>query len=680
MKFFPRPVLWLGLLPLTAGADEPVALAPVVVTATRDPRSADTLPLAVDVFTHDDLQSSPSPALDDTLRQSAAFSLFRRSDSLTANPTAQGVSLRGLGPSGASRSLVLLDGVPLNDPFGGWIAWTKTPRLALERVEIVRGGGSAAWGNAALGGTIQLFTPPPAGDQVSLDAEAGEFGLRSGEVAVTRAVGDSAVRVDAAAFHTDGTSLVQNPGPIDRDADLDYQRAQATFLTKLNPAITLTIDARAYAEDRGNGTPLQRNTSHEAFLSTALNGAPANNDAGISAWSAVLYGQRQSFQSFFSSVNPARTAETPANNQYDVPATAAGGAFTATWAHDPDAVTTAGADARWVDGETREDFMWSVPSSQFTRRRFAGGEQTFAGAFVSHDHLLAPGWHALLGARVDYWKNTDGHRREWNSSTGVITRDDHYASNNGVEFSPNAGLAWQAAPAVRARASVYQAFRVPTLNEYYRPFRVGSITTDANPSLVPEKLTGGEIGADLGTPHAGVALTAFANEIRDAVANVTTGPTTRQRRNLDLVRVCGLEAGAHWQVVSTLRLEADYLLSDARVIDGGASAPNLDGKRLAQVPRHTFTAGLDWSAPGAVRVTARLRWVSAQFDDDDNTLRLPPATTVDLGVSRRFGRGWELFAAVDNLLDARVETGLPSAGVVSVAPPRTARGGVRWAW
>ena len=660
-----------------------IELPSMVVTATRTPQAANTLPVTVDIFTAADLGNSPAATIDDTLRQSAAFSLFRRSSSLTANPTAQGVSLRGLGPSGASRSLVLLDGIPLNDPFGGWIAWTKLPKLALDRAEIVRGGGSTVWGNAALGGTVQLFTAPPASNQAEIEATVGDRDTLGGETVVTRAsaTGTTAVRVDAAAFHTDGADLVENPGRIDRPADLDYQRAQATFLAALNPTTTLIVDTRAYAEDRGNGTPLQRNASHEAFLSAKLLGAPDNDTDGVSAWSAVLYGQTQSFSSFFTSVNAARTAETPASNQYDVPSTAAGGAFTATWAHDPDATTTAGTDIRWVDGETREDYLWSVPLNQFTRRRYAGGEQTFLGVFASHEHVLLPDWRGSIGARLDYWQNTDGHRYEFAPSTGIATRDDHYADQDGYAFSPNAGLVWQAAPEIRARTSVYEAFRVPTLNEYYRPFRVGSVTTDANPNLKPEKLTGGELGVDFGNPHAGLTLTGFANEIHDAVANVTiVPPNTRQRQNLDLVRVLGLEAGAHWQALPTLRLEADYLLCDARVIDGGGAASSLDGKRLAQVPVNTLTTGLRWSAPGKIEVTANLRWISAQYDDDANTLSLASATTVDLGVSRKFAHGWEVFAAIDNVFGTTVETGLPSPGVVNVAPPRTLRGGVRWTW
>ena len=660
-------------------------LAPVVVTASRVGQPLNTVPVSVTVFSAEDLRNSPALALDDTLRASPGFSLFRRTGSLTANPTAQGVSLRGLGPSGASRSLILLDGVPLNDPFGGWIAWTKLPRRSLASAEIVRGGGSGVWGNAALGGVVQLLTAPPRGDSFSAEGYVGDFHTRGGEFTAT-ATSDSLrqqVSVDAAAFATEGVHLIRDPGAIDRPADLDYQRAQTALHHTLNDTVDFTLTARLYAEDRGNGTPLQRNSSEEKFLSATFTGSSVA--ASVSEWSAVVYVQDQSFASFFTSVDPTRTTETPALDQYDVPATATGAAFTASLGTPADIVsTTFGLDLRHVKGETREAFFFSAPLNDFTRDRRAGGEQSFVGLFVRQDHALTSSLHLSAGARVDYWQNTAGFRHERDTVTNTVTLDDHYADRDGVEFNPHAGLVWQPTSTVRARASAYQAFRVPTLNEYHRPFRVGPVTTNANPALDPETLTGFETGLDLGRADAplGASLTGFINELQDAVTNVTLVPgVLRERRNLDRVRVQGLEASVHARPHATLYLEAGYLFSDARVTDPGAGAPaSLDGNRLAQVPRHTVTTSAVWNAPARLLVTARARWFSAQFEDDENTLRLAPAATVDLGLSRRFGQRWEVFLAIENLFDTEIETGRTATGVVSVAPPRWSRAGVRYDW
>ena len=156
LHFF--PFLLLCAYPLPGAQTE--TLAPLVVTAMRAGSAPEQVPFSVEVITADELRRLPATTLDGALRSYPGFSLFRRSDSLTANPTAQGVSLRGIGPSGTSRSLVLLDGLPLNDPFGGWIAWSKVPVESLAQVEFVPGGGATAWGNAALGGVVHLLTDP----------------------------------------------------------------------------------------------------------------------------------------------------------------------------------------------------------------------------------------------------------------------------------------------------------------------------------------------------------------------------------------------------------------------------------------------------------------------------------------------------------------------------------------
>ncbi|HZT22655.1 MAG TPA: TonB-dependent receptor, partial [Verrucomicrobiae bacterium] len=278
--------------------------------------------------------------------------------------------------------------------------------------------------------------------------------------------------------------------------------------------------------------------------------------------------------------------------------------------------------------------------------------------------------------------------------TQAATRLDSYPGKSGAEFNPTAGLVWQAAPWARARVDIYRAFRLPTLNEYYRPFRVGNNITEANPSLAVETLDGGEVGLDLGREPAGAAVTVFLNDLHHAVGNVTVGRgpgnipgfgfvpaggLAIQRQNLDTVRVRGLEASVHWRPVPGLRLETSYLLDDAKV--ASAVQTSSVGKRLPEVPRHNLVLSVDWLAPAGLHVTGRLRWVSSQFDDDQNTLQLASATTVDLAVSRRFGQEVEVFLSVENIFNAQVETGLGSAnGPLNVGPPRFAHGGVRWTW
>ncbi len=681
-SFILATLLSVGLLADDSASSAPVTLDPVVVTAGRLPQTAATLPLTVETYSAATLLSAPALTLDDTLRRSAAFSLFRRTGSLTANPTAQGVSLRGIGPSGASRALVLLDGIPVNDPFGGWIAWSKLPLNTLDRVELVRGGGSSAWGGSSLGGVIHLHTAKPANTAGSARATIGDFGTRAADLTTTFATESArdAFRIDAAAFANDGVHLVRDPDPIDTRADSRHTRAGLAWQRRINETTTLSTALRAWSEERGNGTPYQQNASDELSASVTLTRSALSSGPALSL---TLYGQTQDFRSTFSAVNPARTAETPAADQYSVPSVAAGASLQFTWGDTTElasatgSVTTLGLDARHVDGETREYFFYDVPSAAFLRERRAGGAQTVAGLFATHARSLAPDLTLNLGARLDATRRTDGFLRETDRATSATLAATRFADRDDLAFSPSAGLAWRATETITARAAAYTAYRTPTLNELYRPFRIGAITTQANPDLDPETLLGGELGLAYAAPDArrGLRATVFQNELSDAVGNVTLDATTRQRRNLDYTRIRGLELGGHWtpSAAPDLRLEIDYLLSDAGVRSGGPAATALDGKRLAQVPRHTVTAGVELRAARATTLDLRARWFSEQFEDDQNTLPLASALRLDLAIRHAITPRLSITVAVENLLDAEIQTARTTAGLVSIAPPRLAR-------
>jgi len=700
---------------------QPVSLEPVVVTAARAPEAPGQVPFSLIVLDGPTLRAAPAATLDDALRAVPGFSLFRRSDSFTANPTTQGVSLRGLGPSGASRSLVLLDGVPLNDPFGGWVEWSKVPRESLASAELVRGGGATAWGNAALGGVVQLLTinptsnpigytgtgPPRENDKLAIDlsnpigyllgqttgrwmASSGDFDTRSVELAVAEPLGAGTLQLSGRDFATDGFNLVapEDRGPIDTAAWSRHRWLTARWSQPVGDNAEIIFTGRTFTEARGNGTPYQRNSSRENFGSVVWQAQPAKSFA----WTATAYAQDQSFASTFSSVNAARTAETPASDQFAVPAVAMGAAWTAVWTDSADARTSFGADLRRVRGETRENF--SFASGDFTRQRVAGGVQNFTGLFALQERPLTADLRATFGGRLDFWRETDGHRLETVRASGATLRDDHHAGRDGVEFSPSAGLVWQPAGAWRVRAAAQQSFREPTLNELYRPFRVGNVITEANPALKTEHATSAELGLDYTQATLTLGAAVFWNELRDAVGNVTVaqgpgtfplfgfipaGGTGVQRLNLDRVQVYGAELSVKWQPVPSLTLDASYL-NDDTAVQRAAVAPALVGKQLAQVPRNSAAFGANWRGPGGLTLTPRVRWLGRQFEDDQNLLILRAAVVADFNVSYPLTPQLALFLTVENLGNVRIETGRSVSGLVNTGTPRLAFAGIRAAW
>ncbi|HEU5077879.1 MAG TPA: TonB-dependent receptor [Opitutaceae bacterium] len=666
-----------------------IALQPMVVTGTRAPVPEGENVFATRAISQEHLASSPGITLDEALRQFPAFSLFRRSDSLIAHPTTQGVSLRGLGPSGASRSLVLLDGVPLNDPFGGWVQWGKLPRESIGRVEIVPGGGGTAWGNASLGGVIQLFSRDAHAPGGQASVTIGDFDTRSVQWSANQAVGPGVLQISGQIFTSDGYHIVapESLGSIDAPAGSRHQTVSGSWLQLIAPDTTAELTVRYFNETRGNGTPYQANSSEEEFASLRV----VSKFSKDFAWDAVVYLQGNRFGSTYSAVNALRNAETPASDQYKVPASAAGGAITGTWTASDRSRTTFGADVRNVRGETREAMTYSA--GQYTRNRVAGGSQSTAGVFAEHQREIAPHLNATAGLRVDYWRDSNGHRRESDLLTGASLRDDHFATNDGTEWSPSAGLVWSATENLKIRLSGQEAFRRPTLNELYRPFRVGNVITEANADLGTERVRTIESGIAFSRGNFSTSATVFYNQLRNAVGNVTVahgpgnippfgfipaGGLGRMRMNLDRIRVQGAEISLRWRATNELTFTLDGLANDAEV-ERASAAPNLEGLRVAQVPRFSGAVGVIWASHGW-SIAPRGRWIGAQFEDDENQLRLAPAWVVDCTASRDLGRNAQLYLSVENLFNERIETGRSATGLINVGTPRFATGGVRVKW
>jgi outer membrane receptor protein involved in Fe transport len=657
-------------------AESPTRLDPVVVTVTRMEQRASEAPAAVTVIGRDDIAQSPYQSVDDLLRQVPGFSLFRRTSSLAAHPTAQGVSLRGIGPSGTSRALVLLDGVPINDPFGGWVSWNRIPLLGLDQIEVVRGAGSSVWGNYALGGVIHLRSRRPTEALAAVEGSYGSHDSANLDLLVQQGWGPWRLSLEGNYFETGGYPIVlaSRRGPIDIDADSRHGTLNGRVEIVPSPDAAFHVGASYYDEDRTNGTPLQENDTWLGALA-----AGGRLRSGGSTWAFTVFAQAQQFHSTFSAQSLDRTSETLALDQ-EVPSVAAGGSLQWSRQLGPHLVL-AGGDLRWIEGETDEDVF---VAGTFARRRVAGGEQLVTGVFAQDVWTPHPRWEIVGGLRGDYWLTYNASRRDTPPPAGVPARQD-FPDLEQVAVSPRLAALFRATPATDVRASVYQGFRVPTLNELYRVFRVRNDVTAANAKLRPERLTGGEIGAHQRWPVADVRVTGFWNEVEHLIANVTlatpvadcpAGTTCRQRRNLDLGRIRGIETEIEVRPAPGWRLLASHLYTDARVVDA-PQQPALEGKRLAQVPEHTYTLGVRWDNPQWVNVGVTGRFIGSQWEDDANTLRLGSTFLVDLMLSRPVTRWGEVFLAVENLLDETYATGRTSEGVVSIGAPRLVRGGIR---
>jgi len=617
----------------------------IVVTASQTQARLSDTPASVVVISRETLTSTAAATIDDALRQVPGFSLFRRSGSRTANPTSQGVSLRGIGASGASRALVLDDGIPLNDPFGGWVYWGRIPRLGIERVEIVRGGASDLYGSGAMGGVVQ-FIRRTGWNDLAFDGSAGNEGTGNASLFAGLKRSAWSGTANAERFTTSGYILVRpsQRGAVDANADVRHSMFDAT-LRHDNAFLRLS----RYTESRDNGTPLQIND-------TAIRQLAIGANVRVSNGSILLrgYGSDQDYHQTFTAIAADRNSERLTVDQR-VPASGRGGSIElfSTIGRN---VIVAGGDAHQVAGASEEQ-QYAI-NGHITPSRVAGHQRNVAG-YLEDVVTISNRVTVSGGIRFDSWKNLDAERN------GVALAD-----RSDDAWSPRLTVLVHASDALAFTASAYRSFRSPTLNELYRNFRVGSVQTLANEALSAERLSAFEVGARRGP----FRVTIYSMSTDDTIANVTLSSTsaliTRQRQNLGSSRARGLEADGEQRIATRWRISAAYLFSDAVVTAG-----DLTGKRLPQVPRHTVTAQSEVAASRG-RFGLQARWSSGQFDDDLNQFPLRSYLVADLFASVRLTAAVDATLAVENATNRRVE--VSAAPVLSLGNPRTVRAGIRY--
>ncbi|HEY5867433.1 MAG TPA: TonB-dependent receptor, partial [Candidatus Tectomicrobia bacterium] len=599
---------------------EPVALPPVVVSAGRVEQRLADVPTHTTVLTRDDIERSAAQTVDDLLREVPGFSLFRRSSSLVANPTTQGVSLRGIGPSGVSRTLVLLDGVPLNDPFGGWVYWSKVPLESIERIEVVRGGGSALYGNYALGGVINIVTSAPHTMRLQGTLAGGTHDTVHAHLHADAVTGPLALSLHGDIFSTGGFPIVRadQRGAVDIDADSQHQAFLGRLEYTLTSQVSLFLTGSYFHEARGNGTPLQENATEAGAV--AAGGTLRTGDG--SDWRLTVYTQLQTFDSTFSRVSSDRQVETLTTAQ-EVPSLGVGSSLQWTKRLFTQHLGTAGIDAQFIDGESEEN-LFNVAGTMITTRREAGGQQRFFGFFAQDIFTLLPQLQITMALRFDNVRNGDASRTDRTLATGAIGRTD-FPTTTDTSLSPKLAILYRATDTLSIRGAAYQAFRAPTLNELYRQFRVQNVVTLANPGLGPERLTGGEVGLDY-TLQADwlLTVTGFWNALQDPISNVTLAPpfpldcpagtVCRQRQNLGRTRSRGVEVDLRYMPTQAWVFSASYLYNESTVRAFPAD-PLLEGKRVPQVPKHMYTLGVQYRNARLVHAAILGRFVGDQFED-----------------------------------------------------------------
>ncbi|CAN5355310.1 TonB-dependent receptor [soil metagenome] len=629
-------------------------------------------PASVAVVDRRTLSSSGALTLDDRLRRVPGFTLFRRSGSRSANPTTQGVSLRGVGASGASRAIVLKDSVPLNDPFGSWVYWGRVPAESIAEVEIVRGPASDLYGTAAVGGVVSVRTrevadAPVASFDMAYGSEWTPFGsaFASGK---SHGWGGS---IAGEYFKTDGYIPVapEQRGAVDTLANV-RRTSVVPFVERRISDSRVFFAGEFYREKRANGTPLQRND-------TSINNFSAGADVSLrSAGELTLrsYGGTEDYHQSFSAIAVNRQTES-LNRLQTVPSQNFGASVR--WTRDFRSTTVfAGGEYRNIRGRSDEN---GFAGGLATVATSSGGRESSAGVYLGV--LTHPLRRLTLnaGTRYDRWNETHGFSASRNLNTNILTLT-HFADREASAFSPRVSALFRINDHISLTGSAARGFRQPTLNELYRSFRVGNVLTLSNENLRAEVATSGEAAVVVNAFDERLYLRAgpYCTRLSETVSNVTLTVTptliTRQRQNLATTRSCGFEADISVRATPELTFSGGYLHVDAEVIKM-AGDQTLVGLYLPQIPKDQGTLEARYSRSRLGTASIQLRAVGGQFDDDQNQLRLSGFVAVDAFISRDISRRASVYAAGENIFNTRIEAGLTP--VLTLAQPRTIRFGIR---
>lgn len=645
----------------------------VTVTAYRTPLGELESPVTTRMLSEVALNSSAGVTLDEKVRQLPGVQIYRRSSSLVANPSSQGLSLRGLGSTAASRTLITEDDVPLNDPFAGWIRWQEQPELSIKSVELVRGGASDLYGSSAIGGVVNVIPVRPSGNGVELKGSYGAESTYDDSAMAQGKFGAWGLLAAGGAIVTDGY-IQEAPwqrGPVDIASNVHSQNGLVLAEHDEGP-LRLFVRGNGFNDARSNGTPDQTNATR--LWRYATGGDWQGPQDGTLA--VRLYGSTEHYRQVFSSISSSPTNENP-DCSYRC------GEAPTRFSHTPE--NELGAVAHWsqpvgaglvvvVGADVHDVRVWDHEQTYGATAALTNlrDHQRDSGLYGEAMWVRA-GWTLSASGRMDWFQNFDGQQLIWSgtdwtpASAQPVSFDQHV-------FDPRVGLSRKFLQHWAVTASAFRAFRAPSPNELYRTTQVGNMLTLPNFNLLSERATGWETG--LGTEwHWGTIRTSyFVAQVNRPIAAFTIDPTSSpillMRENLGQIESRGVSVDFELAPRRWLAVGGGYQYAHATVSRGTQDL----GNWIPEVARNMATLNLRAYKKALGTVSLQSRMSGRQYDDDANLFMLHSFFRLDAYGSHDVGKRLELFAAGENLFDRQIEVG--KTPTTTLASPRVARAGL----
>jgi iron complex outermembrane recepter protein len=636
-----------------------IEMAAIVVTATRTPALMEDVPERVYRIDKKTIENYPASNTDNILRMIPGINVNRSSGIFSRNSS---VTMRGM--PGASRSLILLNGVPLNKSAGGTINWHLVTPDEIDRIEIVKGPGSALYGNNAMSGVINIITRKPRKKiEGMINAGYGSYNTFKTLAFLNGSnIKDSkGIYWRFGGFYRQGDGYIIEPedtrDSLNVNAFLKEGNLNALLGYQFGPDQKLEIDYRYYNDSRGNGVQVyEKDGSYENFtdhnLRAGFEGNIKQTKINIKAFYFKEGYYRQNENINKSGEYKLVDTET---DKIDM-----GLWMTLSRTLEKKHLLTAGIDFKNGRLDNQEIYRTS-PDITYTE-----GKIIFSALFLQDEmDLAADKLKLIAGLRFDYAMYYDGNFEVVNPTdkTGFTESDAiSYPTSGWLEVSPKLALKYFLTKSFNAFISASTGFMPPKLDDLAGSRKISRGFKIANPELLPENITSFELGLDYSLAEKlfikSSGYYSLGNDFQYLVAtgdyldpNSDEPIPVYQRQNVSKVRIIGTELGVDYFITKKIKFTGSYAYNYSKIVAYNSSyGESLDGKYLNEVPPNLVFLGLQWQNK-IVDVFIDYAYTDYQWYDEFNTILVDSYSLVNIRLSKYVIKNLQLVLDIQDLLD-----------------------------
>ncbi len=629
--------LFFNQINISFAENQIIELEKIVVTASGIEAKVKDVPNKVTVVGSKDIESQLSKNVDDLLQDVCGIDVSRRTGFTSSTST---VTLRGFGGQARGRTLVLIDGLPFNEIYGGEVYWNAIPIEDIERIEVVPGAISGLYGPGAMGGVVNIITKKPLKRKIELNSEYGDFATRKFNLNYQDKWKKFRYSLSGEYFKTNG--YVAALPDARRDYDIRRSKENKNFNLKLfhdfNEDSEFNVGYRHYDEDVNGGRRYYYGSKDLDNLNMGFKRECHNFGLQGNAYfnwddSSWTYDRSPYTYIYYVNTNPKNDWGLNLQADYKV---------------NESNRLLFGTDYRWGKINSKDEYKYTAGGRIAGEEVIARGRQQLVGLYLQDEiRFFNEKLIFNLGGRFDWWKSFDGYLFDDN----LTPIETNYDTISDKDFSPKIGLVYHLDETTTLRSSFGKGFRAPTLYDLYRTWKYGTTTYQSNPNLGSEYTYSYEVGLDKTFWEKFLSrLTFYYSDARDFIYSVDVGGNTKEKQNVGKVEIYGLELETKYDIFKVLSIFANYTFNRSEIREF-QNDRTLEGKLLTYTPKDKVSFGFVFNNPKLLKVDLRARYTGHVFHDDRNTQKLKSHLIWDFALAKEIGEHLEISLKIENMFD-----------------------------